>query len=57
MCSSMATTPMTPCCTETAPGPGRGVMDLVSGRRIAVAETAYRAGHVLGNRMLTGLTA
>jgi hypothetical protein len=32
-------------------------MDLVSGRRIAVAETAYRAGHVLGNRMLTGLTA
>jgi glycosyltransferase involved in cell wall biosynthesis len=32
-------------------------MDLVSGRRVAVAETAYRAGHVLGNRMLTGLTA
>ena len=32
-------------------------MDLVSGRRIAVAEAAYRAGHVLGNKMLTGLTA
>jgi len=32
-------------------------MDLVSGRRIAVAQAAYRAGHVLGNRMLTGLTA
>jgi hypothetical protein len=32
-------------------------LDLVSGRRIAVAEAAYRAGHVLGNRMLTGLTA
>jgi glycosyltransferase involved in cell wall biosynthesis len=32
-------------------------LDLVSGRRIAVADAAYRAGHVLGNRMLTGLTA
>jgi glycosyltransferase involved in cell wall biosynthesis len=32
-------------------------LDLVSGRRIAVAQAAYRAGHVLGNRMLTGLTA
>jgi len=32
-------------------------MDLVSGRRVAVADAAYRAGHVLGNRMLTGLTA
>jgi glycosyltransferase involved in cell wall biosynthesis len=31
--------------------------DIVSGRRIATAETAYRAGHVLGNRLLTGLTA
>jgi glycosyltransferase involved in cell wall biosynthesis len=34
-----------------------GGFDLVSGRRIAVAEGAYRAGHVLGNRLLTGLTA
>src|SRR6185503_12644536 len=32
-------------------------LDVVSGRRIAVAQAAYRAGHVLGNRMLTGLTA
>ncbi|HEY5046777.1 MAG TPA: glycosyltransferase family 2 protein [Rhizomicrobium sp.] len=32
-------------------------LDLVSGRRIAVADAAYRAGHRLGNRMLTGLTA
>jgi glycosyltransferase involved in cell wall biosynthesis len=32
-------------------------LDVVSGRRIAVAEAAYRAGHVFGNRMLTGLTA
>jgi glycosyltransferase involved in cell wall biosynthesis len=31
--------------------------DIVSGRRVAVAEAAYRSGHVLGNRMLTGLTA
>ena len=31
--------------------------DIVSGRRVAVAQGAYRAGHVLGNRMLTGLTA
>ena len=31
--------------------------DIVSGRRIAVADSAYRAGHVLGNRLLTGLTA
>ena len=31
--------------------------DIVSGRRIAVAQGAYRAGHLLGNRMLTGLTA
>ena len=32
-------------------------LDVVSGRRIAVAQAAYRAGHRLGNRMLTGLTA
>ncbi|MGD0189894.1 MAG: glycosyltransferase family 2 protein [Rhizomicrobium sp.] len=32
-------------------------LDLVSGRRVAVAQAAYRAGHVLGNRILTGLTA
>ena len=31
--------------------------DIVSGRRVAVAQGAYRAGHVLGNRILTGLTA
>ncbi len=31
--------------------------DIVSGRRIAVATDAYRAGHVLGNKLLTGLTA
>jgi glycosyltransferase involved in cell wall biosynthesis len=31
-------------------------LDLVSGRRISVATTAYRSGHVLGNRLLTGLT-
>jgi glycosyltransferase involved in cell wall biosynthesis len=34
-----------------------GGYDIVSGRRIAVGEHAYRAGHVLGNRLLTGLTA
>ena len=34
-----------------------GGYDIVSGRRIAVADSAYRAGHVLGNRLLTGLTA
>lgn len=32
-------------------------LDVVSGRRVAVAEAAYRAGHVFGNRVLTGLTA
>ena len=32
-------------------------LDVVSGRRIAVAEAAYRAGHVFGNKVLTGLTA
>jgi glycosyltransferase involved in cell wall biosynthesis len=31
--------------------------DVVSGKRVAVAQTAYRAGHVLGNHLLTGLTA
>src|SRR6201985_1304150 len=31
--------------------------DVVSGKRIATAQAAYRAGHVLGNRLLTGLTA
>jgi hypothetical protein len=32
-------------------------LDVVSGRRIAVAEAAYRTGHRLGNKLLTGLTA
>ncbi len=32
-------------------------LDIVSGRRMATGAAAYRAGHVLGNRMLTGLTA
>ncbi len=32
-------------------------LDVVSGRRIAVAQEAYRAGHRFGNWMLTGLTA
>ena len=31
--------------------------DIVTGRRIATAKDAYRAGHVLGNKLLTGLTA
>src|ERR1700742_1989819 len=30
---------------------------IVSGRRIATAKDAYRAGHVLGKNLLTGLTA
>src|SRR6201996_6571870 len=34
-----------------------GGYDIVSGRRIATAKDAYRAGHVLGNKLLTGLTA
>ncbi|HWA30928.1 MAG TPA: glycosyltransferase family 2 protein [Rhizomicrobium sp.] len=34
-----------------------GSYDIISGRRIATARDAYRAGHVLGNRLLTGLTA
>ncbi len=32
-------------------------LDLVTGRRVHTDAAAYRAGHVLGNRMLTGLTA
>lgn len=32
-------------------------LDVVSGRRIATGQAAYRRGHVLGNRLLTGLTA
>jgi glycosyltransferase involved in cell wall biosynthesis len=32
-------------------------LDVVSGKRVAVAKDAYRLGHRLGNRMLTGLTA
>jgi glycosyltransferase involved in cell wall biosynthesis len=34
-----------------------GAYDIISGRRIATAKDAYRAGHVLGNKLLTGLTA
>lgn len=30
--------------------------DIVSGRRVATGEAAYRPGHVLGNKLLTGLT-
>ncbi|MBV9045718.1 MAG: glycosyltransferase, partial [Alphaproteobacteria bacterium] len=32
-------------------------LDLVTGRRVHTKADAYRAGHVLGNKMLTGLTA
>jgi len=32
-------------------------LDIVSGQRVATGQSAYRPGHVLGNRMLTGLTA
>ncbi len=32
-------------------------LDIVSGRRTATGQAAYRTGHVLGNRMLTGLTS
>ncbi len=32
-------------------------LDLVTGRRVHTQASAYRAGHVWGNRMLTGLTA
>ena len=31
-------------------------LDVVSGRRVAVGGGAYRAGHVIGNRLLTALT-
>lgn len=31
--------------------------DIVSGKRIATGEAAYRPGHVLGNHLLTGLTS
>src|ERR1041385_238817 len=31
-------------------------LDMVSGRRLAVGGSAYRIGHVIGNRLLTGLT-
>lgn len=34
-----------------------GGYDIVSGRRVAVGEHAYRAGHVLGNKIFTGITA
>jgi len=34
-----------------------GGYDIVAGRRVAVGEHAYRAGHVLGNKVFTGLTA
>ena len=32
-------------------------LDLVTGRRVHTQAAAYRAGHVWGNKMLTGLTA
>jgi|SRR5579871_1005144 len=32
-------------------------LDIVSGRREAIGATAYRFGHAIGNRLLTGLTA
>jgi len=32
-------------------------LDIVSGKRVATGTEAYRAGHVLGNWLLTGLTA
>jgi glycosyltransferase involved in cell wall biosynthesis len=32
-------------------------LDIVTGRRVHTQADAYRAGHVLGNRLLTGLTA
>jgi glycosyltransferase involved in cell wall biosynthesis len=32
-------------------------LDLVTGRRVHTEAAAYRAGHVWGNKMLTGLTA
>jgi glycosyltransferase involved in cell wall biosynthesis len=32
-------------------------LDIVSGRRVATGDAAYRRGHVLGNVLLTGLTS
>ncbi|HEY1632978.1 MAG TPA: glycosyltransferase family 2 protein [Rhizomicrobium sp.] len=32
-------------------------LDIVTGSRVHTAQAAYRAGHVLGNKLLTGLTA
>ncbi|HVV63860.1 MAG TPA: glycosyltransferase [Rhizomicrobium sp.] len=32
-------------------------LDIVSGRRVAMDQSAYRPGHVIGNRMLTWLTS
>jgi len=32
-------------------------LDIVTGRRVHTEAAAYRAGHVFGNKMLTGLTA
>ena len=32
-------------------------VDIVSGKRESTADAAYRPGHVLGNRLLTGLTS
>lgn len=32
-------------------------LDIVSGKRIATGSAAYRRGHVLGNKLLTGLTS
>jgi glycosyltransferase involved in cell wall biosynthesis len=34
-----------------------GNYDIVAGQRIATATEAYRAGHILGNKLLTGLTS
>ena len=58
MCWWMATTPMTP---SAAPRMVRSAIengaDLLTARRIHTEAAAYRPGHVLGNRLLTGLTA
>ena len=46
---------------EAAPGMVQGViargLDLLTARRVHEQAAAYRPGHVLGNRMLTGLTS
>ncbi|HTQ12715.1 MAG TPA: glycosyltransferase family 2 protein [Rhizomicrobium sp.] len=34
-----------------------GGLDIITGRRVHTEQAAYRPGHVLGNRLLTGLTA